>query len=57
MGAEGFWDDQGNAAKVSAEHARMQAAVKPVVDKFSADYDPAKVKLFNAELARIRGAN
>ena len=24
MGAEGFWDDQGNAAKVSAEHARVQ---------------------------------
>ena len=24
MGAEGFWDDQANAAKVSAEHARVQ---------------------------------
>jgi hypothetical protein len=28
--------------------------VKPVIAKFSADYDPAKVKLFNDELARIR---
>jgi peptide chain release factor 2 len=24
MGAEGFWDDQANAAKVSAEHSRTQ---------------------------------
>ena len=24
MGAEGFWDDQATAAKVSAEHARVQ---------------------------------
>ena len=38
-----------------AEYARMQAAVKGVVEKFSADYDPAKVKLFNDELARVRG--
>jgi TRAP-type transport system periplasmic protein len=37
-----------------AEHARMQEAVKPVVAKFAADYDQAKVKLFNEELARIR---
>jgi TRAP-type C4-dicarboxylate transport system substrate-binding protein len=37
-----------------AEYARMQEAVKPVIAKFSADYDPAKVKLFNDELARIR---
>ena len=37
-----------------AEHARMQDAVKGVVEKFSADYDQGKVKLFNAELARIR---
>jgi hypothetical protein len=28
--------------------------VKPVVAKFAADYDQAKVKLFNEELARIR---
>ena len=38
-----------------AEYARMQAAVKPVVEKFSHDYDAAKVKLFNDELARVRG--
>ena len=37
-----------------AEYARMQDAVKPVIDKFSSEYDPDKVKLFNAELARIR---
>jgi TRAP-type transport system periplasmic protein len=37
------------------EYARMQAATKGVVEKFSADYDQSKVKLFNAELARIRG--
>src|SRR5262245_24629680 len=30
------------------EYARMQAATKGVVEKFSADYDPEKVKLFNA---------
>jgi TRAP-type C4-dicarboxylate transport system substrate-binding protein len=38
-----------------AEYARMQAATKGVIEKFSADYDPTKVKLFNAELARISG--
>jgi TRAP-type C4-dicarboxylate transport system substrate-binding protein len=37
-----------------AEYARMQAATKGVIEKFSADYDPEKVKLFNAELARIQ---
>jgi TRAP-type C4-dicarboxylate transport system substrate-binding protein len=37
-----------------AEHARMQEAVRPVIAKFAADYDQAKVKLFNQELARIR---
>ena len=39
-----------------AEYARMQDATKPVVEKFSAEYDPAKVKLFASELARIRSA-
>jgi hypothetical protein len=34
----------------------MQEATKPVIDKFSAEYDPARVKLFTSELARIRGA-
>ncbi|MGZ6006851.1 MAG: TRAP transporter substrate-binding protein [Rhizomicrobium sp.] len=37
-----------------AEYARMQDATKPVIEKFSAEYDPAKVKLFNDELARVR---
>src|SRR4029078_6477436 len=37
-----------------AEYARMQEATKPVIDKFSAEYDPAGVKLCPAELARIR---
>jgi tripartite ATP-independent transporter DctP family solute receptor len=32
-----------------AEYARMQDATKPVIEKFSAEYDPAKVKLFNDE--------
>ena len=27
-----------------AEYARMQDATRPVVDKFSAEYDPARVK-------------
>jgi tripartite ATP-independent transporter DctP family solute receptor len=37
-----------------AEQARMQAIAKPVIDKFAATYDPATVKLYNEELARIR---
>jgi tripartite ATP-independent transporter DctP family solute receptor len=37
------------------EYARMQEATRGVVEKFSADYDQSKVKLFNAELTRIRG--
>src|SRR6187455_2704942 len=39
-----------------AEYARMQQATKPVSEKFSADFDQGKVKLFNAELDRLRGA-
>jgi TRAP-type C4-dicarboxylate transport system substrate-binding protein len=39
-----------------AEYARMQDATKPVVEKFSAEYDPGAGKLFTGELARIRGA-
>ena len=31
-----------------AEYARMQDATNPVVEKFSAEYDPARVKLFTA---------
>ena len=37
-----------------AEYVRMQDATKPVIEKFSGEYDPAKVKLFNDELARVR---
>lgn len=40
-----------------AEYIRMQEAVKPVIEKFSKDFDPAKVKLYNDELARIRKAS
>ncbi|HYP85376.1 TRAP transporter substrate-binding protein [Variovorax sp.] len=37
-----------------AETDRMRALVKPVTEKFAASYDPAIVKLYNDELARIR---
>jgi TRAP-type transport system periplasmic protein len=40
-----------------AELARMRDAIKPVIEKFSADYDAAKVKLFNAELQRVQAIN
>jgi tripartite ATP-independent transporter DctP family solute receptor len=40
-----------------AELARMRDAIKPVVEKFSAEYDQAKVRLFNAELQRIQAIN
>jgi tripartite ATP-independent transporter DctP family solute receptor len=36
-----------------AEQASMRAIAKPVTDKFAATYDPAIVKLYNDELARI----
>lgn len=36
-----------------AEQARMRAIAKPVTDKFAASYDPAIVKLYQGELARI----
>ena len=45
------------ASETPAELARMRAAVKPVAERFSAEYDPAKVKLFNAELERIQKIN
>jgi tripartite ATP-independent transporter DctP family solute receptor len=38
----------------AAEQARMAQVAKPVTDKFAASYDPAIVKLYNDELARIR---
>ena len=37
-----------------AESARMRDIAKPVIEKFAASYDPATVKLYNSELARIR---
>jgi tripartite ATP-independent transporter DctP family solute receptor len=37
-----------------AEVERMRQIAKPVSDKFAAAYDPAIVKLYNDELARIR---
>jgi len=36
------------------EKARMQQVVKPVIAHFTGSYDPAIVKLYNDELARIR---
>jgi tripartite ATP-independent transporter DctP family solute receptor len=38
-----------------AEVTRMRTAVKPIHDKFSAEYDPAIVKTFQAEMERIQG--
>jgi TRAP-type transport system periplasmic protein len=39
------------------EYARMQQATKTVGERFSADFDQGKVKLFNSELERIRKTN
>ena len=33
---------------------RMREKTKPIAEKFSAEYDPAIVKLFNTELERVR---
>ncbi|THU05026.1 TRAP transporter substrate-binding protein [Lampropedia puyangensis] len=42
--------------EISAQEvSRMREIVKPVVDKFASQYDPAIVKLYNDELQRIRG--
>jgi tripartite ATP-independent transporter DctP family solute receptor len=41
----------------AAELGRMRQAVKQVAEKFSADYDATKVKLFNAELERVQKIN
>lgn len=37
-----------------AELAKMREKTKPIAQKFSAEYDPAIVKLFNSELDRIQ---
>ncbi|WP_375459498.1 TRAP transporter substrate-binding protein [uncultured Enterovirga sp.] len=39
-----------------AELAGMRATTKSIAEKFSAEYDPATVKLFDAELTRIHTA-
>lgn len=36
------------------EQARMREVARPVVEKFSAQYDPVLVKLYTDEIARIR---
>ena len=36
-----------------SELDRMRAKTKPIAEKFSVDYDPALVKLFNSELDRV----
>jgi len=38
----------------AAEQARMRDIAKPVIEKFAASYDPAIVKLYNDELAKVR---
>jgi len=38
------------------EQVRMREITQPVIDKFATQYEPATVKLYNDELARIRGA-
>jgi tripartite ATP-independent transporter DctP family solute receptor len=38
----------------AAERARMQQIAKPVTERLAAGYDPALVKLYNDELARVR---
>jgi tripartite ATP-independent transporter DctP family solute receptor len=38
----------------AAEVGRMQSAVKPIHDKFAAEYDPSLVKTFQAELERVQ---
>jgi TRAP-type transport system periplasmic protein len=38
-----------------AEVTRMRAAVKPIHEKFSAEYDPAIVKTFRVEMDNIQG--
>jgi tripartite ATP-independent transporter DctP family solute receptor len=41
-------------ALTPAELQRMSQVAKPVTDRLSASYDPAIVKLYNDELARVR---
>ena len=39
-----------------AELDRMREKTKPIGERFSAEYDPATVKLFNSELDRVHGS-
>jgi hypothetical protein len=39
----------------AAELGRMREKTKPIAQRFSAEYDPAIVRLFNAELEKIHG--
>jgi tripartite ATP-independent transporter DctP family solute receptor len=40
-----------------AELARMRDQTKPIAERFSVEYDPTIVKLFNAELDRVHALN
>jgi tripartite ATP-independent transporter DctP family solute receptor len=40
-----------------AELARMREQTKPIAERFSAEYDPSIVKLFNSELNRVHSLN
>ncbi len=40
-----------------AELDRMRQLTKPILDRFTAEYDPALAKLFQSELQRIHAAN
>jgi TRAP-type transport system periplasmic protein len=37
-----------------AQQARMREIARPVTERFAASYDPAIVKLYQAELAKVR---
>jgi peptide chain release factor 2 len=50
LGAPGFWDDQQNAARVSAEHARLSRRVERY-ERLTRDYEDAR------ELKEISGAD
>jgi TRAP-type C4-dicarboxylate transport system substrate-binding protein len=39
----------------AAELGRMREKTKPIAQRFSAEYDPAIVRVFNAELEKIHG--
>jgi peptide chain release factor 2 len=55
MGAPGFWDDQGRAARVSAEHARMQRRLETYRDLESELDDIEALEELAAEDGSIAG--